>query len=183
MVFEKVEDALREMKSDLTAAECHGVLSGLMTSSVSFNRNKWFDHIAGAGVLEKPFGRWFEVLEELEMITIDAIADAEFGFDLLLVDDNARLPVRLESFAFWCKGYLSGFGLGDIRDLNLLGQDSQEFLKDIERFCLIDCRDREVDLEESEKSLVEIIEYTRVGVMLLNLEAKATFDSEKIRDS
>ena len=183
MVFEKVQDALREMNSDLTASECHGVLSGIISSSASFSRRKWFDHITGMGAQERPFGRWSQVLEELEIITIGAIADAEFSFDLLLADDDAQLPVRLESFALWCKGYLSGFGLGDIRDLNLLGQDSREFLKDLERFCLLDCRNNKLDLEEGEKYLFEIIEYTRVGVMLVNLETKAKLDSEKIRDS
>jgi uncharacterized protein YgfB (UPF0149 family) len=183
VVFEKLREALREMKSDLAVSECHGALCGLLSSSASFSRNKWFDHITGTSAQGKSYGRCFEVLEEIETITIGAFSDSEFSFDLLLVDDESELRDRLESFVFWCKGYLSGFGLGDIVDLKHLGEDSQGFLKDLERFCLIDCNDKKLDIEEGERYFIEIVEYTRVGVMLLNLETNATLHAKTIRDN
>ena len=179
MVFEKLQEALREIQSDLEASECHGVLCGLMSSSASFSRNRWLEHMTGSSALNIPSGQSFEVLEELEKVTVGALSDPEFGFNLLLDHDYAQFPKRLESFVYWCRGYLSGFGLGDIVELDHLGEDSQEFLKDLERFCLIDCYENERDLEESEKSFIELVEFTRVGVLLLHLDARATFGTEK----
>ena len=110
------------------------------------------------------------VLAELIDLTAAALAGDDYAFTLLLPDDDATLIARADAFAAWCSGYLSGLGLAGIADLATLGEDAQGFLADVQRFGLL-AADGDSD-EDDERALLELTEFTRVGVLLLHAELR-----------
>ena len=167
-LYARVARALAAAHSDLGAAECHGMLCGMLCGPRRFEPALWFEHLAGgdAGGLGGGVAR--EVLWEMLDATRATLDADEFAFAPLLPSDDATLAERAGAFGAWCRGYLSGFGLAGIADLDTLGEDARGFLADLSRFATL-ASDGAGD-EEDERALAELIEFTRMGVMLLRAE-------------
>lgn len=168
-LFEQVDSALRSVACDIGAAECHGILVGMLCAGARFDMNAWFVHVSAAedgGGLAS--GEQRTVLAALLASTRQGLEDADFTFDLLLPADEATLTERAAGFADWCRGFLAGCGLAGVVDPARLGEDAREFLHDVARFCRLGLDD-DAD-EENERALTELTEFTRMGVLVFMAE-------------
>jgi uncharacterized protein YgfB (UPF0149 family) len=165
----RVTRALERAACDLDAAECHGVLCGVCCSGVRNVYALWLDYLRGADELSRFAHAEVEVsLRALESWTRDGLARDDFDFVLLLPDDNAALDERVAAFAAWCRGFLAGLGTAGIACLDGLGEDAREFIADLARFgALGGLPDGD---EDDEHALTELVEYTRMGVLLVCTE-------------
>jgi len=165
----RVTRALERAACDLAAAECHGVLCGVSCTRTRNIYAVWIDYLRGADELSRFAHEDIELpLRALERWTRDGLARDDCDFALLLPDDDAALDQRVAAFAAWCRGYLAGLGTAGIACMDGLGEDAREFIADLARFgALGGLPDGD---EDDEHALTELVEYTRVGVLLVCTE-------------
>lgn len=163
---------LGALGSDVGAAECHGMLCGLLCAPRPLDRDTWHRHLGGQDDAA-PFatGEPRAALDALHAATAAGLAADDYSFTLLLPGDDEPLAVRAEAFAGWCRGFLSGLGLTGIADLRALGEDARDFLHDLARMGALS-----IDAgagEEEERALAELAEFARMGTLLVRAELGA----------
>ncbi|MBI4695206.1 MAG: UPF0149 family protein [Gammaproteobacteria bacterium] len=180
-MYESVDDALRRLESDIEPAECHGMLCGMLCSPLHFDADLWLRHVTGYPETPvAPDSLPAEALAELARDTLTAMNTDDFSFNLLLPADERPLSLRTAALGGWCRGFLSGFGLTR-PDMTQLSRDSREFLADLGRISQVD--NREHAAEVAENSFFEIVEYARMGTMLLREETRFAVDAERGNES
>lgn len=172
----RIERMLRALDCDIGAAECHGMLCGMLCGPRPFDVHVWYAHLSGRDELA-PFsaGEPQAALAALIAATRDGLEGDSFAFTLLLPDDGEALARRAAAFADWCRGFLSGFGVAGIADLSVLGEDARGFIADLERFGTLDVG---ADAgEDEERALAELTEFTRMGALIVYAETRDRGDT------
>lgn len=166
-LYAPVEEALAAVEARLGAAEAHGRLCGMLTASgMQTECARWI-----AEVLEDTAPRGdaakacLALLSELYASTREALDDPELGFHLLLPDDTEHLAVRAAALGSWCEGYLLGLGVGGLQPETGMPGEVAEVLRDLGEISRVE-PDPEDD-EENEHAYEELVEYVRVGVLLI----------------
>ena len=180
MDYTQVNIACRRLGITQEAAEAHGLLCGLICARRSVSQEEWVAHLYEEGA-EHLFSAEGEterhqeqaVLHQLYKGTLLQIRDAEFGFHLLLPDDEQLLAVRTEALADWCKGFLYGLAVGGLDSERQAPDSVEEIVKDMIEISRVYHDDEEADEELDEASFMELTEYVRVGVMLIHEELQA----------
>lgn len=169
--YSQVNAVLEELSAPLSAAECHGVLCGMLCSPHPVSEEEWLlEVLEGTDTENARTARCRLVLQDTRNETIRRLNSNDFEFAPLLPADDETLATRSEALGSWCRGFLAGLGLGGVRDLSLLPSDTQEIIGDLSEMARIDT-DPEVN-ESSETAFAELLEYVRVGVMLVNEELR-----------
>ncbi|MFL0797563.1 MAG: UPF0149 family protein [Cellvibrionaceae bacterium] len=154
-------------------AELHGALVGMLCGGRSLKTEEW-----QAWALEfldaqkEPQEDCLEALGQMLREAKGDLDDAQFGFNLLLPDDDTELAVRIHAMAEWCEGFLVGFGNAGIAEAHQFSDESAETLRDISSITQIADDELETD---AENDLNELMEYLRVAAMNLYAE----FNGEK----
>lgn len=173
-----VSEALSLLDSDVDPAECHGMLCGMLCSPEGFETEDWLQHLVGYPE-ETTELMVDEALNDLLHSTLRGMDSDEFGFELLLPDDEEPLVVRTDALGGWCRGFLSGFGAS--RGMTGMSSESQEFLGDLYRISQVD--PRESTGEMGERAFNEIVEYARMGAILLREENRTEPVEEMVHGS
>lgn len=164
-LYDAVADALVELPTDVVAAESHGMLCGMLCHPEGFDPDAWLRHVRGADhgrrFADLPHGN---PLSLMIATTVRALAGDDFAFAPLLPADDAPLAQRAEALGAWCRGFLSGFGLHGAGVK--LGEEGREYLRDLYSIGRI-AVDEGLD-EEGERAFLEVVEYTRMGAMMLH---------------
>lgn len=145
-----------------TPAELHGSLSGWLAGGGGDSRS-WPALVMADPLLPAPADG--DPLDRLRIASAGQLSDADFGFELLLPDED-DVAERAGAMFAWCRSFLGGFGLsvGDKK----LSEEGEEALGDIAN--LAAARVDDVDPEGDEESLTEIEEYLRMAVLLLHAD-------------
>lgn len=145
-----------------TPAELHGGLCGWLAGGGADSRS-WPALVLADPILPAPAEG--DALDRLRTASAAQLADADFGFELLLPDSDEVVERAGAMFA-WCRAFLGGFGLsvGEKK----LSDEGEEALGDIAN--LAAARVEDVDPEGDEESLTEIEEYVRMAVLLLHAD-------------
>ena len=169
-VYEAVSDALSALASDLDPAESHGVLCGMLCGTQPFEVDAWVSHLRGY-----PDGPELASLTadhpllRLVASTLANLGNGDFGLQPLLPADDEALGYRAEALGLWCRGFLSGFGLqGPVPGLT---DEAREFLQDLARISQLD--PDQANSEAGERDFQEIVEYARIGALMLYEERPA----------
>jgi yecA family protein len=169
MELDTLELSLKRVDSPLTAVELHGLLTGMLSASYAVSFEKVLGEILDeeqdpADVLVKEAIRNLKTLfDEMK----PELNDPEMAFTLMLPDEDAPLPGRLQALGQWCQGFVYGIGRGGVTTAALKG-DSAELLKDFAEISRIS--EEAEGGEDDEEAYMELVEYIRVGVMLINEE-------------
>ena len=114
-----------------------------------------------------------DVVQQLSLvhrITIEQINDALTEFYLLLPEDNAPLVTRAEALGEWCQGFLYGLAAGGLKEDTKLPENSQEIMRDMLEISRASA-DEDAEMDEADEiALMELVEYVRTGVLLINEE-------------
>lgn len=168
--YEAIEQLLQQHQVALTAAEMHGLISGILCGGNHDDSWKTLvseltnDGLSFPQVLAQP-------LLEIYQITRNTLDDEGFMFQLFLPDDtqdNVTVFERADGLAGWVNHFLLGLGvvqprldktqgelkeaIGDLRNIAQLGYDEDE------------------DQEQLAQSLEEVVEYVRVAAILCHNE-------------
>lgn len=172
--FDTLSRTLDRLEAGVGAAELDGALAGFLCAGGAAAADRWLSSLALAELEETIvdardrdlFGALFRGLSrELE--------DPEFAFEPLLPGDETPIAERAAAMVEWCRGFLGGLGLAGIDLGRGLDGDGGEVVGDFGRIAATEFDPGESD-EDDEEAYAEMVEYIRVGVMLLHQQfAKA----------
>jgi len=151
-----------------SASAAHGVLSGCLVADPSLPATRLAKALGerhpASGHDEAAF---HQAIEALRLDVLRALNDADLGFEPLLSGEE-DLALRTRALSLWVDGFLGGLGqtprLGGLKP----SAEAAEILRDFAEMARIDPEPE--DSEENEEALAELVEYLRVGVMLLSDE-------------
>jgi len=140
-------------------------------------------YLCGGGVADA--GDWLGALEldvdaaEAALIPADVMKylyeqcaawfdDPDLAFEPLLPAADTALARRADALVEWCRGFLGGLGLAGVSRQHGLSSEGAEILRDFGT--IAGTRFEYADSEEDENALSEVIEFIRVGVLLLHAE-------------
>jgi len=147
---------------DNSAASAHGMATGMIVGDSESTAEPWLSEVLCDNADSEISDADQQVLYHLFAETRRLLLDDEFGFGLLLPDDDTPLNEQASAVKDWCQGFL--FGLGSVVSAENMPPQAKEILKDLAEFTKLDTN---VEGDEDEAALVEIIEYIRAAVLML----------------
>ena len=166
MSYTTIDAILVQYDAELSAAEAHGMASGLLAINGKFSNQSWLNEL----LQNTPLINREHNVELIGLFddTQDVLAHDEFEFELFLPeDDESDLIERVDALRQWCKGFL--FGVGFANTATTFSVQTQEILKDVAEITKLDT-DIELEDEEAENDFMELTEYLRAAVLALRDE-------------
>lgn len=159
----EIRPELAELSVAETPSYLHGALSGWLAAGGSAGK-AWLGDLLVDPALETPAAD--SQLAALVKCTQTQLKDPEFGFELLLPDDEEPLLERAGALFNWAEGFTVGFALagGTDEQLSDMGREALQDLITISRSQTDDSTDTDDD------SLAEIQEYVKVAALLIHSE-------------
>ncbi|MGB0135267.1 UPF0149 family protein [Dokdonella sp.] len=160
-------DTLVRLRAGVSASDLHGSLTGYLCAGGKTTAEAW------PSALELDAGYSGELIDDAFPLLFrhcrEQLDDSELGFEPLLPGDDVALSERAEALVEWCRGFLGGVGLASGKQSsNELSEDAREIVQD---FSTIAASSFDYgDDDEDETALIEVLEFVRVGVLLLHGE-------------
>ena len=176
MNFDELEQLLIDARCSTRAAECHGFLCGYLCINNDLREDVVRNCLLADGDVAVMSCTCLDGLKALATDVHDQISSADFTLQLLLPDDSRSLRERGASFIQWCEGFLSGLGAAGVVKFYALSSEGRELLDDLYKICRLDPDDMNDAGEDEESALTELIEYVRMGAMLIHEEIRRTDD-------
>lgn len=168
-----IDSALEKLETEVTPSEVHGTLCGLLCSSVSASAELWQDNLWPHLKRDKNDlvqTDTLETLNQLHEITRLQLNAPNCEFELLLPSDDDPLEARVNALGDWCQGYLVGLTLGGMVDFSPLPENAREVANDLVEIARAGSSYDLEGSEEDEHAYTELVEYLRVGILLINEE-------------
>ncbi|WP_455204147.1 UPF0149 family protein [Kaarinaea lacus] len=168
--YSEILQALDSLDADMEPSEFHGAVCGILCvdNHIAFNTlvNDLFAAFDNNNLLHK------EALELCATIftkTLQQLNDPNCGFYLLLPpEDGTSVEDSVFALGEWCQGFLFGLSLGGVKDYNALPNEAAEICKDFMEIARAGSAYDIQESEDDEQSFQELLEYVRVGVLLIN---------------
>lgn len=155
----------------ISPAELHGLLCGsVCADGEAPGDDAWLQRVwqhAGEDLADGADHAELIAFRERALGNLEA---DDFGFDLLLPDEETLLRERVAALASWCAGFLSGFGLGGGRT-DGMEEDALTALRDMAAIAGVDAEVDDDDGDEADFS--ELVEYVRMGVLVILTGSRA----------
>lgn len=170
--YDSIEDALQQLNIPLTAAEAHGIISGIYCATndtehaLQLLLNQSDQPIEDDDVLQQEAQRQ---LQQLMQITVQQFTDANFGLQLLLQSDSQPLSLRSADIGHWCQGFISGLGEANIDQNAEHHAEIRELIFTLSEIGQIDSEDIE-ETEQDEKDFHELYEFIRVAALTIHTD-------------
>lgn len=168
--YEYIGQCLTDASVDIGASGAHGLLCGLICGGESMPRKRLLGEWFPAESSEDPAVAACKVaVDELVRAVNASVDGADFGFPLLLPDEDAPLVQRSVAVRDWCEGFLYGVGLVETAGEGGLPGQAKEALQDLAEVSRMDVDGITGD-EEEEEALTEVTEFIWVAAMLVHDE-------------
>jgi len=162
---EKIEQILRQFDHELSAAEFHGTLTGLVCAGHNHRTiDQWQDLLLAKNEAQP----LLDAMRGLMALIERSLESPDFSFQPIFCSDTS-LPDRTYALGDWCRGFTLGIGWDDTNTVTFLGEDTAEAVSDIAHIALAEPGTNPPQTEE--KALVELEEYLRVSVQLIYEES------------
>ncbi|AOV18036.1 hypothetical protein BJI67_14050 [Acidihalobacter aeolianus] len=163
--FESLDEELRGAGAAMGAAEGHGLLCARLALGTLGDEESWLQETLGSSADASVPCR--QGLSELYRNTRLQLDDAEISFQPFLPGDEAELNERVAALGQWCYGFSTGLVLAGLQAerLEALPEQVREFIDDLGRIAQVSSDS--VAYEEGEADYAELLEYVRIGVLLL----------------
>jgi len=166
--YQSLTVALNQQAVALTAAEMHGLISGLLCggSRAAGWQTLVYDltneGVAFPQALNLP-------LQQLYEITRETLEDDDFMFQLMMPEgETVTVFERADALAGWVNHFLLGLGMMQPK-LAQVKDEVGEAIDDLRNIAQLGY-DEDEDQEELEHSLEEVVEYVRVAAILCHTE-------------
>jgi len=160
----------------LPHSEVHGLCCGLLCSMPSSAaKTRWFTELLDAASLTADAvstkASELKTLDEWFAQTLESLNDPDLEYSPALPDDKMPVGLRIRALGDFCSGFTYGLGLASAnRGQKPLPEDTREIIADFQAIESADPADESVDaesLEQQEVMFNELLEYVRVGVLLV----------------
>jgi uncharacterized protein YgfB (UPF0149 family) len=161
--YAEVSAQIAQLQLGVEAAELHGSLCGFLSGGESPGRGQWLAKVMAEpepGVVSDN-----SALDRMFVATETLLESPDFGFELLLPNDESPIGERGDALLGWCRGFLGGFGLAAGAQPPL-SEESRDALADLGRIAASDLSYE--DPETDEEALEEVAEFVRVAALLLH---------------
>ena len=162
MDYDACREALERAEADLMPAEFHGTVCAMLCTGHHGTIEDWLDEIV---VTEVGLGAHARALTAAGDQTRLAFEDDGLALQLMLPADDTPLSHRSQALVDWCAGFLFGLGLAGEAASRRLSSEAREVVTDLIEFSRLDPGDEED--EASEVAYAEIVEYVRMGIVLI----------------
>lgn len=173
--FSDIAFALDKLDTEVVPGEVHGTICGLLCANTAAPAETWikslWPHLPEGDML---VGEAIEIFKQLHTATRAQLNDPACDFQLLLPDDDISLDARVHALGDWCQGFLVGLSLGGITDFSPLPEDAREIAEDLVEIARAGTSYQLEGNEEDEHAYADLMEYLRVGVLLINEELQPT---------
>jgi uncharacterized protein YgfB (UPF0149 family) len=142
-------------------SELHGMMTGVLCVNRDFPFKNWLAEID----FTVSHSRDRDQLEQLFNHIAELLTRNEYEFDLMLPSDDTPSTQRAIALSHWVQGFL--YGLGYRGDEQSWPRETQDILLDLTKIAQLD---PQVDDQDDEQALMEITEYVRVSVLLVDAE-------------
>lgn len=169
--FEDVCEALKVMQALTAPSESHGLLCALFSFGAEVKFTAWSDSLMTKSLEEGDLVAIsaLQTMKKLFDYTKKQFDEKGLSFDLFIPEDEEELAYRAEGLANWIKGFLSGVGLFGLDYESTTNKEVKEAIQDLMQISYMD-HDVLGDDEDSEADFIELLEYTRVAVLLIDSE-------------
>ena len=180
-----LDETLFKVDATMGSAESHGALCGMLCARGTTDLSEWMGHVLGEQEQGNDSLRDLaHQLSDLHQTTMGQMNDPYGAFRLLLPEDDDALDERAGALAEWCLGFVYGLAAGGISEESELPEDTKELLMDFIEISragheVVD-KEEDDDEEADEQAFVEIVEYVRTGVLLINEELQPLQTSQVI---
>jgi len=154
-------EELARLQAGVGASDLHGSLIGYLCAGGRTDVRHWLH------ALEIDIPPNTASLDRVFADCSVALDDPELRFEPLLPDAETPIDARADALVDWCRGFLGGLGLGG-KSGTSVSDDASEILRDLGT--IAGSRFEYENAEEDESALAEVIEFVRVGVLLLHAE-------------
>jgi len=179
--YQDLATALDAADAELTAAESHGVLCGMSCARGKVPLSEWLEQVFEPLDLDNSFIREAcQLLTGLYENTRTQLYDPDIGFEPLLPDDNTPLEYRTEALAQWCQGFTYGLAAGGLSRDRELPADTRELIEDMVQIARAG-HQADGEEEHDEDAYIQVYEYVRMGVLLINEELQPMEPPEATR--
>ncbi|MDX1655261.1 MAG: UPF0149 family protein [Candidatus Competibacteraceae bacterium] len=169
--FERIDRILARIGNPADPAEVHGLLCGVVCTRGVEGRQLWLEQVLEEGDRDRrPSPEDRNGLLALYDTTLRQLDSDEVSLRLMLPSDDEPLDVRAEALGLWCQGFVSGLGTG-LGGQAGLSPEGEEFLRDLSEISRVGFDADSTD-EADETAYAEIVEYVRVGVVLMGEELR-----------
>jgi len=171
MTHAQLGELLDKLHVGVSPSDLHGSLTGYLCAGAGSGQSaqEWLSALKLE--LEPAAGVPDDTLDRLHDQCASRLNDPEMRFEPLLPAAETALDERAEALVQWCRGFLGGLGLAGGVSPDGLSADALEILQDFG--AIAGSRFEYAEREEDENALSEVIEFIRVGVLLLHAELVA----------
>lgn len=166
-VFDDLDMSLHQAGVEAGPAELHGLICAALCMHSTRRMDDWFDEEVFVG--DEPSAArhaCWHLLANLWLATSRELQAEDFELRLLLPEDDVPLAERTEALADWCSGFIYAFGVSGEDVMQQLSADGREFLDDLTALTRVDADGAE-ESNEDDADFEEIVQYLRVGVMMI----------------
>jgi len=154
---------LQQQSVALTAAEMHGLISGLLCGGN--HDGSWLTLVHDLTNEGMAFSHTLaDALQALRKVTADTLDDDSFEFKMLMPNDDASVFVRADALAGWVNHFLLGLGMMQPKLAKVKGEVG-EAIDDLRSIAQLGYEEDE-DQEMLAQSLEEVVEYVRVAAII-----------------
>ena len=167
---------LSQLDVPLSVSEVHGLACGLLCAQPSATaKTRWFTELLDAASVSADAvaskAAYLKSLDEWFGHTLSSMNDSDLDFNPALPEDEVPVAERLRALGDFCAGFTYGIGLSMTQRAHRpLPDDTREIIEDFQAIDAADQVDEEGDslsLEKQESVYIELLEYVRVGVLLV----------------
>ncbi len=166
--YDEVNAHLGAVHAGMRASECHGFLCGHYCSSNSIATDSWKEYLLAGIDNAVNVDDCLNILIQLAKQVKKEVLSEEILFELFLPDDQSTISDRSNALSEWCAGFISGLGIGGMGEKQPLNGECDEFVRDLVSISRMETSMEEG--EEAETAFFEIVEYIRVGTIMLHQE-------------
>jgi len=170
--YTKLQSILTKLGSQVTAAETHGLLTGMLSVTQPKQETAWRKLLLESLDCSPPTKPQWDTISKAGTQIIDSFRGLKFTFNLLLPDDSVPLEERIDALGYWCRGYLSGLGLFGLSSEDLKNEVVKELISDLSQIAHISMETDSSD--EDENNYLELVEFVRIAVQNIQMELQGS---------
>lgn len=167
--FYTLEDSLLRVEADFTASEVHGIACAVLAFNNQYAEKTWQTQVLKGDARDFYVQEARQLLKQLFNTTLEQLNSGDLAFELFLPPEQDSLDAQVAALQKWCQGFAFGLALSGLKTMQDLPEDTRDWVQDVVKIGAAGEMDLH-DEDESETAFIELTEFVRVGVLLMNEE-------------